>query len=437
MAMAAGPATADPFAAVIAAAGSGAGGRLAAFRQRAAADYLARGLPTRRDESWKYTDLKRLQGVAFRAAAAADMAQPVGSLPALLPVERHGARLVFVNGRLRTDLSAMGDLPPGVSIRPIAEAIGTDGDALLAAGALTALPMASLNAAMFADGVLIDVAAATEEAWLEVVSIGGGEAVAVALRHVVRVSAGGRLGLIEHHLTGGGFANSVMQIALADGAALRHYRLIGDGSDEAGNGTTVLTTTADVGAAGRYEAFALSLGSGFTRVETDVRLDGAAAACQIAGAYAIDGRAFCDNTTNVWHGRPRTTSRQVYRGAIDGEGHAVFQGRIVVEPGAQGTDGHQLSKALLLSDTAEIDQKPALEIFSDDVKCSHGAAAGQLDAQALFYLRSRGLPEATARQMLLEGFLADVLVEITDEAIRGALGERIVEAVHRLGKDPR
>ena len=264
-------------------------------------------------------------------------------------------------------------------------------------------------------------------------SVGRPHPVACALRHIVRIGEGARLGIVEHHVALPGeaaFANSVMQIELERGASLRHYRVI-DGSPDAAN---AITTFVDADEEAQYEAFALIVGGGFNRVETTVELEGARAVCRIGGAYAVGGDDVCDNTTLVAHRAPKTTSRQVFRGVIDDHAHAVFQGRVIVDRAAQEADGHQLSKALLLSETAEIDQKPALEIFADNVKCSHGAAAGQLDPTAMFYLRSRGLSEAIARQMLLEGFLAEVLLEISDEEVRRQLSERIVAAVRRKGK---
>lgn len=442
------PDAADPFAALLAAAErNGAPPALGAVRRRAAATYRARGLPTRRDESWRYTDLKRLRQIDLRRATGADVTAPrAGQALARLPklCAATAARLVFVNGGYRADLSSLAAVPAGVRVRPLAEAIADDPANVVGAleadhGAAAAeLPLIALNTALFADGTLIEVAdgcgAAGDEAAIELVSIGDGTAVASALRHVVRVGTGGRLAIIEHHLADGGedgFANGVMQVALAEGATLRHIRVIEGG----GALMSVLTTQVDVAGDAAYESFALTLGGGFSRNETSVRLNAPRAACRIAGAYAIGGRDLCDNTVNVWHRCPKTTSRQVFKGVIDGAAHAVFQGRIVVERGAEEADGHQLSKALLLSDEAEIDQKPALEIFADNVKCSHGAAAGQLDATAMFYLRSRGLPEALARRMLLEGFLADVLLELSDEAARQTLAERIAAAVQGLGKD--
>lgn len=439
--------SADPFAGLVAAAQAApAAGALAALRHGAAAAYLGHGLPTRRDESWKYTDLKRLRGAALRAAATADVVRPVERLPQLIAADRSAGRLVFVNGGFRADLSSVGDAPASVRVRPLAAALEADPGDLLAVladvPALPPLPLVALNTALFADGACIDVGATADAVrgaaadvdvpWLELVFLADGGAIATALRHVIRLGAGARLGIVEHHLGGDGgtgFANGVTQIALAERAALRHYRVIEGGGETA----RVLTTVADVGAGADYECFTLTLGGAFSRIEADVHLAGPGAHCRIAGSYAIDGREFCDNTSNVWHRCPRTTSRQVYKGVIDGAARAVFQGRIVVEADAQESDGHQLSKALLLSDEAEIDQKPALEIAADNVKCSHGAAAGQLDAEALFYLRSRGLPEPIARQMLLEGFLADVLLEVSDAAIREALRERLIGFVHGLG----
>jgi Fe-S cluster assembly protein SufD len=344
---------------------------------------------------------------------------------------------VFVNGGYRADLSSLGVLPARVSVVSLAQKMSGDGYAGLVEDSASAHnPLIALNTAMLGDGVVVSVGNGMgQDAWLEMVFIGGGSpAIAYALRHVVRLGEAARLGIVEHHIAVPGeaaFANSVIQIELERGASLHHYRLIDGGPESAG----VITSIVRAHDEAQYEAFALIVGGGLNRVETTVDLEGARASCRIGGAYAAGGGEVCDNTTLVAHRAPKTTSRQVFRGVVDDHAHAVFQGRVIVDRAAQEADGHQLSKALLLSETAEIDQKPALEIFADNVKCSHGAAAGQLDPAAMFYLRSRGVPEAIARRMLLEGFLAEVLLEVSDEEVRRELTDRVALAIGEKGKD--
>ncbi len=412
-----------------------AGARLSRIRGRARDAFLATGLPTRRDENWRYTDLGLIRRTPFRLPTAADVSRSVDRLPAIL-ANRNAARLVFVNGGYRADLSSS-VAAEGVSIRPVLQEFAADQDGGRAQRfARLDGPMIALNTAMAGDGVAVAVDnAGGPDLWLELVFIGGASAaVAYALRHVVRLGEAARLGILEHHIALPGeaaFPNQVTEIELERGARLRHYRLIDGGPETVGIVTSVVRASAEA----EYEAFTLTTGGGLNRVETTVDLEGARASCRIGGAYASAGNEVCDNTTLVAHRAPKTTSRQVFRGVVDDHAHAVFQGRVIVERAAQEADGHQLSKALLLSATAEIDQKPALEIYADNVKCSHGAAAGQLDPTAMFYLRSRGLSEATARQMLLEGFLAEVLLEVTDEEVRRELTRRVVAAIGKKGKE--
>jgi len=212
--------------------------------------------------------------------------------------------------------------------------------------------------------------------------------------------------VIEHHVSLGGgatFANSATEIELGDGALLHHYKMQAEGPEAFNLGTL----HASVGRNAHYDGFGMSLGARLSRNEVAVRLDGEGARCHLNGAYMMRGRQHCDNTTVIEHVVPHTSCREVFKGVLDDEARAVFQGRIVVHPDAQQSDGHQLSKAMLLSEKAEIDAKPELEIYADDVKCSHGATAGDLDHEALFYLRSRGLPEARARNLLIEAFLTE------------------------------
>ena len=415
--------------------------RMTHVRRQAREAFLSTGLPTRRDENWRYTDLGLIRGKTFRTAMPADVSRPVDRLPKLLGAGRNAARLVFVNGGFRGDLSSSKMLRDGISIAPLAHGMAVNGGERIAQALRLPVtrfddPLIALNTAMVGDGVAVAVDNAVDaDVWLELVFVGGATAaVAYALRHIVRVGEAARLGIVEHHVALPGeavFANSVLQVELERGATLRHYRII-DGTPDSAN---VITAFVDAHDEAQYETFALIVGGGLNRVETTVELAGARATCRIGGAYAVGGRDVCDNTTLVTHRAPKTTSRQVFRGVVDDHAHAVFQGRVIVDRMAQEADGHQLSKALLLSETAEIDQKPALEIFTDNVKCSHGAAAGQLDPAAMFYLRSRGLPEAIARQMMLEGFLAEVLLEVADEEVRRQLTERVVLAIVGKGKE--
>jgi Fe-S cluster assembly protein SufD len=421
--------------------GSGAGPNwLDAIRSQGRASFLrGGGLPTRRSEEWRYTDLTRLRERRFRPAAAADAAQSVDLLPSLIAGKQRLARLVCVNGQLRADLSLMPNAGSGVTVQSLAATLADDASGWLrhsldAADWLHRLPMLALNTALCQDVLLIAVEPGRHpEGWVEVVSVGGStDPVLVAPRLVVSVGEAGGLDLLENHVSlpaADYLAAPAIQVTVAAAATLRHCRVMA----AATRASHLLTTLVECSADSRYQQTSVALSGGLNRLETHVQLSGAGAACGLSGAYIVRGTDICDHTTFVRHQQAKTASRQVFKGVIDQAGHAVFQGRVTVDRAASQADGHQLSKALLLSDAAQIDQKPALEIYADDVKCSHGAAAGHLDEGALFYLRSRGLPQATAQTLLLEGFLADPLQELSDEALRAVLHAQIAGALANDG----
>ncbi len=409
---------------VTAVAGLGAPASLAdganGWRATALRRFAACGLPTRRLEAWKYTDLSSLQGIDFQPAAADLRLADDHPLPQL--ADQPGHRLVFADGVLQPALSAftpaagldVGSLADWLSAADAAAGLGAAGEPS---------PMVALNAALASDGLRLSTAPGIAvDRPVELVFIGGlGEAATASHpRHRIELAAGSSATLIEVHAGGGDgcyLANHVGEITIGEHARLRHVIVQTEGATAYHIASRFVSVAAD----GRYEAFTLTASGRLTRNEVTVSLDGPGAACVLAGAYLLRDREHCDTTTIIEHRAPHTSCREVFKGVLDGASRGVFQGRIVVHRGAQKIDGHQLSKALLLSDAAEVDQKPELEIYADDVKCSHGAAAGQLDADELFYLRSRGIPEEQARRLLIEGFLVDVFDEVTDDAVRAAL----------------
>lgn len=404
---------------------------VADWRREGASRFAVLGLPTRRLEGWRYTDLAALRATTFRAAGEDDLRRFEGALPLLGDDHPERLRLVFVNGLLHPALSRLHAPVPGVNVTSLAAAGDLAEDLRSRLGREAAAddddqPMPALNAALMRDGALIHVGRGIDVARpIELVFIGGvGDGpVGYHPRHLIVLEPGSSASLIETH-TGGGadryLANHVTRIVVGESARLRHYLLQSEGTD----GYHIATRHAAIAAGARYEAFALTLGGRLTRNEITVTLDGAKAESVLAGAYLLRGKEHCDNTLVSEHRVPHTACRQVFKGVLDDSARGVFQGRIVVHRDAQHSDGHQLSKALLLSDAAEIDQKPELEIYADDVKCSHGAAAGQLDADELFYLRARGIPEGQARRLLIEGFLAEVFDEIAEPDLHAAFTAR-------------
>ena len=413
-------------------------GWLAALRGRALEGFAAKGLPTPRSEEWKYTSLAPLARLPFVPATAVRNGLSAAALPWLLPgPSRSTHRLVFVNGRLRPDLSAPGPLPRGVGVTGLAAALADEPELLAgrlgSLGALAEEPMLALNTAMIADGFVLRLGRGIVlEHPLELlfVALSEDEPVAYHPRGFILAEAGSRGSVIEQHIGQGGtpyLANMASEILIGEGAELRHFKLIA----EADRAFHISTAHVEVAARGRYESFVLTHGGRLARNEIRVCLDGPGASCALDGVYLGAARQHIDNTTFIDHAKPHTTSSEVYKGVLDGYARGVFQGRILVRPDAQKTDGRQTCRTLLLSEGAEIDAKPQLEIYADDVKCSHGAAAGALDEEALFYLRSRGIPEDASRHMLVEAFVGEVVERITEEPVREAFRVVVAAALAR------
>ncbi len=400
------------------------------LRGQAQARFQAQGLPSTRQEIWKYTSLRPLEKLALKPVE-----RPIAGidrLPRLLPIGQDQHRLVFVNGRFNRELSAVEALPAGVTLTSLAEAIEDAPNLLVdrlgqSESAISPQPLYDLNTAMIQDGLVLHVAAGVRLDWpVEVVSLGvpddAGEGVPVFHpRNLLVLEAGAKATLLEHHAALGAgesyVTNGVSEIFIGDKAELHHYRL----QAESAEAFHFATLHVALGEAAFYDGFCLTSGARLSRNEIQVRLQGEHAHCNVNGAYMLRGQQHCDITTRIDHLVPETSCREVFKGVLEDKARAVFQGKLVVHPDAQHTDGHQLSKALLLSDQAEIDAKPELEIYADDVRCSHGATTGDIDHDALFYLRSRGIPEPHARRMLIEAFLGEAVQEISSEGLCPAL----------------
>jgi Fe-S cluster assembly protein SufD len=393
------------------------------------------GLPTAKVEEWKYTRLRPLDDTHFRPVNEVDGAANVDQIPTLFAGDETVPRIVFVNGCLRPDLSRLDNLVDGMTVESLSDAMARDPDWVGAymgrIGRLDAKPLLALNTAMMNSGVVIRVRKNVQATRpVEVVFVAGltDGAVAYHPRNLIVMEEGSDATLVKHHAglgVGPYFANSVTEIDVGDNARLRDYRI----QTENMEATHLGSMHARVGRDATYETFCMSAGGRLSRTEAFVRLEGSGAHCGLNGAYLMKGREHCDNTTQIEHLVPHTTCREVFKGVLDDESRGVFQGKIVVHREAQKTDGHQLSKTLLLSDNAEMDAKPELEIYADDVKCSHGATTGQLDTTALFYLRSRGIPDALARNLLVQSFVAEAVDEISDPDVRAAMTDLVV---HRL-----
>ena len=377
--------------------------------REASAEILRRtGLPGPREEAWRYTSLRPLAEVEFNEPLT-----PVADCASLLArVPDFGApRLVFVDGRFRDDLS---DAPSLAAVRVGGPSFGS-----LAHPEIEKL--VALNTMLSEDGAEISVTANVNADTLVLISLGtdlNGRAVAFHPRHTITLAKGAKLTLIDVAVGEGTYLhNPVTSVSVADGAALTHLRI----QDEGRAAFVLSTVYADVAANGTYDSFTLTLGGRLARTEIHARLTGAGAAVHLNSAQLLSGNQHADFTTIISHDAPNCASRQTVKTVLTGKARGVFQGKIEVARAAQKTDGYQMNQALLLSPEAEMDSKPQLEIYADDVKCSHGATVGELDAEQLFYLRSRGVPAEEARMMLVRAFLAEALDPITHEAARAAM----------------
>nr|HRQ81162.1 Fe-S cluster assembly protein SufD [Azospirillaceae bacterium] len=389
------------------------------------------GLPTGKNESWRSTSLRALTKLTLTAQAPHGVS--IDALPAIpLAQGRARARLVLVNGRYRADLSDLNALQGGAA-GPLGDAPAAVLQALTAQDALALEPLAALNAAGGLDGAYVSVpVGATVEALIEIVHVavnGEGAAPLSQPRLTINLDQGASAVIVEHHVgvgIGAAVVNAAADIHLAPGARLRHY--VAQRAAESAFHFSAASVTVAAGAT--YDSFALNLGGKLARHEIAVRLAGEGASCVLDGAYIVDGDRHTDTTTRIDHLSPGATSREVYKGVVDDGAQAVFQGKIVVHKDAQRTDGHQLNRALLLSDKAGVDAKPELEIYADDVKCSHGCTVGELDDAALFFLRARGIPKEEARALLIAAFLQEAVDDIADEDVRGAFAALIDARLH-------
>ncbi len=396
----------------------------AALREDGISRFRSLGLPSRRTEAWKYTDVKALAKLDF-APAPVHMNGLAAPLLGAVDAAAADHAMVFVNGRFRPDLSRLDALPDGATLDSTA--------ALLDAGAAVlsdrlgrtveadGRPFAALNAAMMQDGFVLRLAPGTVvERPIRVAFLtdyGGDLTVAVHSRNLIVAAANSRATVLEVHRGRDGaayFSNGVTELEVDDGARLHHYKL----QDEGDGAFHLATILARLGRDATYDSFILSLGAGWARNDIQALLDGPGVDCRLNGAYLGRRRQHLDTTTVIDHAHPDCRSREVYKGVLDDRARGVFQGKIRVRRDAQRTDGYQLNRAMLLSKGAEADSKPELEIYADDVKCSHGATVGEIDHDALFYLRARGIGEDAARAMLIEAFLADALQEIDIVAVR-------------------
>lgn len=398
------------------------------LRRAALERFAAAGFPTQRQEDWKYTNLRRLEARTFAPATPA----AVGANDPRW-IANAGTRIVLVNGHCMPGLSTIEPQLPGMTLLTLKQWLERDPAAVAAFIAQTSRAQPSaledFNLAFFEDGVVLDLAAsATPDQPIYIVHqwSDGAAQVMSNPRVVVRAAANSRCIVIEHFIgatAGESFTNAVCEIDVAAGASVEHYRI----QQESTRGFHIGHVNVRVQQNGRYASHDIALGASLARVNLSTTLQGSGAHAALNGLLAPLGTQHLDAHTTIDHAAPHTTSDENYRGVAGERGRGVFNGKVIVRPGAQKTDARQSSRNLLLNPGAEIDTKPELEIYANDVKCSHGATTGQLDAAALFYLRSRGLDEAAARALLIRAFAESIVTSLGSPAVRSYLEQLLHE----------
>ena len=397
-----------------------------AWRDAALDAFTMQGVPHRRVEEWKYTDLRALMPEVHPLSGLDWKAPDVSVQAAIGKSLAHldAYRAVFVGGCFRPDLSTIHEAH-GVTFESLKQTLEDDGASAQAIAKLS-LPqrdvIAALSTAFATDGAILAVAPKTRlEKPIHLIFISTDDKPALyALQHAISVGEGAEVSLIETHGAHRSQAISHTRLAIGAGASLKHVRLAaGEASKELASAAVTLTGGA------HYEPLQIAVNGTLVRAEATIRFEGPNARCHYAGAMLLRAHSHADFTLVVDHVAPGCESRELVKAVLDGRSRGVFQGKVIVERGAQKTDGKQMANALLLSDDAEFDSKPELEIFADDVVCGHGSTAGQLDDDMMFYLRARGIPEAEARSLLIGAFVGEALDKIDNEALRAALDEKV------------
>ena len=393
--------------------------------------FIAAGLPDTRAEAWKYTALRALGQRRFALGDADAATHPVDAYALTLPGV-DGTRLVFVNGVFRADLSKLEALPPGLSLQPLSKVLENDPEPLRFALSRhyreTADVFARLNAALAGDGVVLRVAAGARIAKpIHVCFVGTPARTDVAwhVRNVIELGEGAELNVVEHHLATAQhkhLGTLVSEIVVRDGAKLQHTLLQNAGEES----TLIRRGSVHLGAKSHAMLHVLELGGALVRHDLHAELRGDGARFDTRGVFVLRGRQHVDTQLSINHQALNTASESIWRGVADERSRGVFRGAIVVAQGADGSDASLSNKNLLLSPLAEIDTKPELEIYADEVKAAHGATVGQLDERALFYLRSRGLPQAEARALLTAAFCRAVFAALPNETLRDHFSDALL-----------
>ncbi len=403
---------------------------LAKLRRNAFDRFAELGFPTTHDEDWKYTNVSAIAKTRFEPG------QMVAAVPDRFPLADMGCatRLVFVNGHFSRDLSSLEHAQRGVRVHSLKE--------LLLAGSQTVeshfaryarfdkQAFVALNTALAEDGAVVEVdkdAVPGEPVHLLFLSVPNGGPTVSHPRNLIVAGRGSQASVIETYVGAGGaayFTNAVTEIVLGDGAVLDHYRV----QQESDQAFHVATVQAIQGRQSVFSSHNVALGAALARNDVNSVLDAEGAECFLNGLFFAAGSRHVDNHTMLDHAKPHCQSRELYKGILAGRGVGVFNGKIVVRKDAQKTNAIQSSRNLLLSGEAVVNTKPQLEIFADDVRCTHGATVGQIDQEALFYMQSRGIPAGAARQLLIHAFAGEVLDHMKWQPAR----EKLAAVLHKI-----
>jgi len=406
--------------------GSDAPSGIQSMREAAFETFRRLGFPTTKNEDWHFTSVAPIVEHDYLYITT-----PSGDVrPAALSPFTFGQSdwhtLVFVNGRYSPELSATTELPRGVRVLDLQRAWRDAPELAEQLGQITTYDdraFTALNTAFMHDGAVVSIEREIEvDTPIHLLFVTDAVAAKSVMhpRNLIAVGRHAKATVVESYVSLSDavyFTNAVTEVAIGEGATLRHYKMQREGMRAYHVGTIDAHQARD----SHYFSFSLAIGGSLTRTNVYTTLDGEGCGSTLNGLYMLDGEQHCDHQTMIVHAQPNCYSRELYKGVLDGQSHGVFNGKVYVDPIAQKTDGKQTNNTLLLSDKAHIDTKPQLEIFADDVKCTHGATVGRLDEQALFYMKSRGVSRELARRLLTYAFAADVLETLEQQSVREEL----------------
>jgi len=415
---------------------------LLALRNAGISTFAELGFPTLHDEDWRFTNVGPIAALPFQPARAKSVnGAESGVLGRAAFSGLPGCRLVFVNGFFATGLSRVQSQPNGVIVDSLSAALARDAvfiEKYLGKYARTSdNAFAALNQAFFTDGAFIyipDGVELPEPVQVVYISSAKQSGETIQPRNLIIAGADSKATIVESYLSAGdavSFTNAVAEIVAGENAVIEHVKL----QDEAANGFHMAMIAGEFGRASNVNVHSFALGSKLSRNNIRAKLAGEGLECILNGLYLTRDDQLADHHMIVEHAQPHCASHEYFNGILDDKSRGVFHGRIYVHPAAQKTDAKQTNKNLLLSDDATADTKPQLEIYADDVKCTHGATVGQLNSESIFYLRARGIPEAVARRMLIHAFAGEIVERVRCSPVREELDKLVwnrLEASHHL-----